>query len=247
MASKKKQMKQTGGKKYLVRVMGMLPEVSTKKMRARLEELTEDTVIFSQQQPRSSKRIARMIPKSEFIVFNYNEKSGSFSFMLAPQMTEIMSVVGKVKVRDGYVIVEEADGTVHTFRVNDCIIEAAAGESEKKKKRRDEEDEEDEAPKPKKKRQVIEDDDDEDEDDSDDDDSEDEEDEDDDSDSDEDEDDSDDDEDSDEDDDDEDSDEDEDDSDDEEDEDDSDEDDEEDDEDEDDEPRSRGKGKGRRR
>ncbi len=239
-AKKNKGIKGTAGSdNFVVRVFSDMPVVSDRKMQVQLEEMNEEYVILSMRQPRSSKRIKRLIPRDEFVAFSYNEDSGEVSFILPSARQEVLTVVGTIECLGGMVYVTAEDGTVHFFHEEDVEIVAEADDSGKKSKK-------DKKAKAKKGKKAapVEDDEDEDEDESD-------EDEDDDDSDDEDEDESDEDEDEDSDDEDEDEsdeDEDDDDSDDDDDsEDDDDEDEDDDDEDEEEAPRGRGKGKGKGR
>ena len=250
---KNKGIKGTAGNNtFAVHVYADMPVMSDRKMQVQLEEMTEEYVILTMRQPRSAKRIKRLIPRDDFVAFSYNEDSGEVSFILPVERQEVMTVVGSVELNGGYVYVTEEDGTVHVFHEEDTEIVAEAEPGKKAKKPakggkkpskrgkvQEDEDEEDED-----EEDEDEDDDesDSDDDDSDDDDSDDEDEDDDDSDSDEDEDDDESDSDDDEDE------EDEDDEDDESDDSDDDDDDEDEDEDEEEEaPRGRrGKGRGRK-
>lgn len=138
----KKQMKKTGGDLYCVTVFGEIPEMSNKKTKAKVVEINENAVVLTQNQPRSSKRITRMIPRNEFAFFSYNEDTEEVAFMLLPKRMEIMSVIGGVEMDNGFVIVEDTEGTVHIFHEDDCTIEALSGEKRSKKNRDDDDDDE---------------------------------------------------------------------------------------------------------
>ena len=169
-AKKNKGIKGTAGSdNFVVRVFSDMPVVSDRKMQVQLEELNEEYAVLSMRQPRSSKRIKRLIPRDEFVAFSYNEDSGEVSFILPSARQEVMTVIGTIECLGGMVYVTSEDGTVHFFHEEDVEIVAEADDSGKKSKK----DKKAKGKKGKKAAPVEDDEDDEDEDDSDEDDSED--------------------------------------------------------------------------
>jgi hypothetical protein len=134
-AKKNKGIKGTAGNNtFAVHVYADMPVVSDRKMQVQLEEMTEEYVILTMRQPRSSKRIKRLIPRDDFVAFSYNEDSGEVSFVLPVERQEVMTVVGAVELNGGYVYVTEEDGTVHIFHEEDTEIVAEAEPGKKAKK-----------------------------------------------------------------------------------------------------------------
>ena len=177
MAAKKNRgIKGTAGSdNFVVRVFSDMPVVSERKMQVQLEDMNEEYVILSMRQPRSSKRIKRLIPRDEFVAFSYNEDSGEVSFILPSTRQEVLTVIGTVECLGGMVYVTAEDGTVHFFHEEDVEIVAEADDSGKKSKK----DKKAKGKKGKKVAPVDDDEDDDEDDDSDEDDDEDEDDEDD--------------------------------------------------------------------
>jgi hypothetical protein len=134
-AKKNKGIKGTAGNNtFAVHVYADMPVVSDRKMQVQLEEMTEEYVILTMRQPRSSKRIKRLIPRDDFVAFSYNEDSGEVSFVLPTARQEVMMVVGSVELNGGYVYVTEEDGTIHVFHEEDTEIVAEAEPGKKAKK-----------------------------------------------------------------------------------------------------------------
>ena len=137
MAAKKtKGIKGTAGSdNFVVRVFSDMPVVSDRRMQVQLEEMNEEYVVISMRQPRSSKRIKRLIPRDEFVAFSYNEDSGEVSFILPSARQEVLTVIGTVECVGGMVYVTSEDGTVHFFHEEDVEIVAEADDSGKKPKK----------------------------------------------------------------------------------------------------------------
>lgn len=154
-----KKIKNTGKGKFLVKVFTPICEVSNRKSRPVVKKIGADSVTISHRLQRSSKRVERIIPRRDFQLLSFNKDTGELSFMLAPRMTEVFSVIGDVEIKNGFVIVTNADdGMTHYFPAELCTIEAASDDEEpkkskkskkeekkakKSKKSRDEEDEDD--------------------------------------------------------------------------------------------------------
>ena len=132
---KNKGIKGTAGNNtFAVHVYADMPVMSDRKMQVQLEEMTEEYVILTMRQPRTAKRIKRLIPRDDFVAFSYNEDSGEVSFILPVERQEVMTVVGAVELNGGYVYVTEEDGTVHIFHEEDTEIVAEAEPAKKAKK-----------------------------------------------------------------------------------------------------------------
>lgn len=125
-------LKSTGNGVFQVKCFASLALESHPKMRAALVELSDEYAIISMKLPRSSKRVQRIIPRDEFIVFSYNEDTEALSFLTNPVRQEVATVYGTVELNGGYVYVTEEDGTVHIFHEEDVEIVALDGASERK-------------------------------------------------------------------------------------------------------------------
>ena len=125
-------LKSTGNGVFQVKCFASLALESNPKMRAALVELSDEYAIISMKLPRSSKRVQRIIPRDEFIVFSYNEDTEALSFLTNPVRQEVATVYGTVELNGGYVYVTEEDGTVHIFHEEDVEIIALDGASERK-------------------------------------------------------------------------------------------------------------------